>query len=160
MTVVGYILLPAESVIQQNSCLRIRVTDTRQCKFGSCDRKVYYEEKILNFVNNKEKIRYQITMEVDSNMLFSITATINNGWCGDTTRKGDYLNDVAHSFERVAGKTVIRKDVAVIQYGKPEDEGITSLEAALQTVSENMQQIYSRAPMSKCDFNKVASQLY
>ena len=132
MTVVGYILLPVESVIQQNSCLKIRVTDTRLCEFGSCDRKVYFEEKIYNLVNNQDKIRYQITMEVDSNMLFSIAATINNGWCGDTTRKGDYFNDVAHSFERVAGKTVIRKDVAVIQYGKSEDEGITSLEAILQ----------------------------
>ena len=26
--------------------------------------------------------------------------------------------------------------------------------------SENMQQIYRRTPMSKCDFNKVAEQLY
>ena len=26
--------------------------------------------------------------------------------------------------------------------------------------SENMQQIYSRTPMLKCDFNKVALQLY
>ena len=26
--------------------------------------------------------------------------------------------------------------------------------------SENMQQIYRRTPMSKCDFNKVAKQLY
>ena len=135
MTVVGYILLPAESVIQQNSCLRIRVTDARQCEFGNCDRKVYYEEKIYNFVNNQDKIRYQITMEVDSNMLFSIAATINNGWCGDTTRKGDYFNDVAHSFERIAGKTDIRKDVAVIQYGKSEDEGKASLEEAHQRCS-------------------------
>ena len=74
-------------------------------------------------------------MEVDSNMLFSIAATINNGWCGDTTRKGDYFNDVAHSFERVAGKTDIRKDVAVIQYGKSEDEGKASLEEAHQRCS-------------------------
>ena len=26
--------------------------------------------------------------------------------------------------------------------------------------SENMQEIYRRTPMPKCDFNKVASQLY
>ena len=26
--------------------------------------------------------------------------------------------------------------------------------------SENMQQIYKRTPMPKCDFNKVAQQLY
>ena len=26
--------------------------------------------------------------------------------------------------------------------------------------SENMQQIYRRTPMPKCDFNKVASELY
>ena len=26
--------------------------------------------------------------------------------------------------------------------------------------SENMQQMYRRAPMPKCDFNKVAKQLY
>ena len=26
--------------------------------------------------------------------------------------------------------------------------------------SENMQQIYRRTPMSKCDFNKVEKQLY
>ena len=26
--------------------------------------------------------------------------------------------------------------------------------------SENMQQIYRRTPMQKCDFNKLASQLY
>ena len=29
-----------------------------------------------------------------------------------------------------------------------------------KSCSENMQQIYRRAPMPKCDFNKVAKQLY
>ena len=29
-----------------------------------------------------------------------------------------------------------------------------------KTCSENMQQIYMGAPMSKCDFNKVAKQLF
>ena len=33
-------------------------------------------------------------------------------------------------------------------------------EAALQKFSKNMQQIYRRTPMSNCDFNKVASQLW
>ena len=30
----------------------------------------------------------------------------------------------------------------------------------IKTCSENMQQIYRRTPMPKCDFNKVAKQLY
>ena len=29
-----------------------------------------------------------------------------------------------------------------------------------KSCSENMQQIYRRTPMSKCDFNKIAKQLY
>ena len=29
-----------------------------------------------------------------------------------------------------------------------------------KSCSENMQQIYSRTPLSKCDFSKVAKQLY
>ena len=33
-------------------------------------------------------------------------------------------------------------------------------EAAVQGCSENIQQIYWRTPMPKCDFTKVALQLY
>ena len=33
-------------------------------------------------------------------------------------------------------------------------------EAVVQRCSENMQQIYRRTPIPKCDFNKVAKQLY
>ena len=32
--------------------------------------------------------------------------------------------------------------------------------AVVKRYSENMQQIYRRTPMQKCDFNKVAKQLY
>ena len=32
--------------------------------------------------------------------------------------------------------------------------------ALTKRCSENMQQIYRRTPMPKCDFNKVAKQLY
>ena len=35
-----------------------------------------------------------------------------------------------------------------------------SQRSSWEKVSENMQQIYSRTPMPKCDFNKVAKQLY
>ena len=38
-------------------------------------------------------------------------------------------------------------------------EGADS-EAAVQGCSENMQQIYRRTPMTKCDFNKVAKLLH
>ena len=35
-----------------------------------------------------------------------------------------------------------------------------SIGVLIKRCSENMLQIYRRAPMSKCDFNKVAKQLY
>ena len=34
-----------------------------------------------------------------------------------------------------------------------------SIGVLIKRLSENMQQIYRRTPMSKCDFNKVAKQL-
>ena len=43
------------------------------------------------------------------------------------------------------------------------ERGIMKLSSQLQSearCSENMQQIYRRTPMSKCDFNEVALQLY
>ena len=56
-------------------------------------------------------------MNVDSETLFEIEATLNNGWCGDAIRKGDFLNDEAQSIERRGGNMEIRKDIALIQYG-------------------------------------------
>ena len=35
-----------------------------------------------------------------------------------------------------------------------------SIGVLMKRSSENIQQIYRRTPMSKCDFNKVAKQLY
>ena len=43
------------------------------------------------------------------------------------------------------------------------ERGIMKLSSQLQSearCSENIQQIYRRTPMSKCDFNEVALQLY
>ena len=61
-------------------------------------------------------------MKVDSEIFFEISATINNGWCGDAIRKGDFLNDEGHSFERREGNTDIRNDITLIQYGDAENE--------------------------------------
>ena len=52
-----------------------------------------------------------------------------------------------------------------IQASKAKNEKISCVEASLQRCSykkysENMQQIYRRTPMPKCNFNKVALQLY
>ena len=123
LTVGGYIGLPLQSQIRENSCLKIKVTDTIQCSPGEvgCSRKVYYEEKMYNFQKTGDRIRYQIDMNVDSETVFEIEATINNGWCGDAIRKGDFLNDEAHSFEKRGENTIIRKDITLIQYGKPEE---------------------------------------
>ena len=35
-----------------------------------------------------------------------------------------------------------------------------SSDVLIKTCSDNMQQFYRRAPMSKCDFTKIAKQLY
>ena len=125
LTIGGYIQLPSKSVIKENSCLKIKVTDAIQCGLGQvgCDRKVYYEEKQNNFEKTGDRIRYQINVKVDSETLFEISATINNGWCGDAIRKGDFLNDEGHSFERRGGNTDIRKDITLIQYRDTENEG-------------------------------------
>ena len=127
LTVVGYIGLPPESHIRENSCLKIKVTDTIQCSSGEvgCSRKVYYEEKMYNFEKIGDRIRYQIDMKIDSETLFQIEGKINNGWCGDAIRKGDFLNDEAHSFEKRGQNTIIRKDITLIKYGNSEeDKGI------------------------------------
>ena len=67
-------------------------------------------------------------------------------------------------------------DKCIMQFNTRKDFGLTELteedlsfircsEAALQrcfyeNVFKNMQQIYRRTPMPKCDFNKVPKQLY
>ena len=76
---------------------------------------------MYNFQKTGDQIRYQIDMNVDSETVFEIEAAINNGWCGDAIRKGDFLNDEAHSFEKRGENTIIRKDITLIQYGKPEE---------------------------------------
>lgn len=121
----GYIQLPPESQINEKSCLKIKVTDTIQCgpREVGCDRKVYYEQKIYNFEKTEDRITYRINMKVDTETLFEISAIINNGWCGDSIRKGDFLNDEAHSFEKREGNTDIRKDITLIQFGKAGKEG-------------------------------------
>ena len=76
---------------------------------------------MYNFQKTGDRIRYQIDMNVDSETVFEIEATINNGWCGDAIRKGDFLNDEARSFEKRGENTIVRKDITLIQYGKPEE---------------------------------------
>ena len=44
---------------------------------------------------------------------------------------------------------------SIISYSKQQSRGVLS-----KRCSENMQQIYRRTPMPKCDSNKVAKQLY
>ena len=124
LTIGGYIQLPSKSVIKENSCLKIAVTDAILCSLGQvgCDRKVYYEEKRNNFEKSRDRIRYRIDVKVDSEILFEISAIITNGWCGDAIRKGDFLNDEGHSFERRGGNTDIRKDITLIQYGDTANE--------------------------------------
>ena len=121
----GYIQLPLESQIKEKSCLKIKVTDTVQCGLeeAGCDRKVYYEQKIYSLEKTEDRITYRINVKVDTETLFEISATINNGWCGNSIRKGDFLNDEAHSFEKREGNTDIRKDFNLIQYGNTEKEG-------------------------------------
>ena len=123
LTVVGYIGLPSQSQIRENSCLKIKVTDTIQCSSRevACSRKIYYEKKIYNFEKTGDRIRYQIDMKVDSETLFEIEARISNGWCGDAIRKGDFLNDEVHSFEKKGENPIIGKDIMLIQNGKPEE---------------------------------------
>ena len=124
ITVQGYIQLPPQSEIKENSCLSLKVTDSIQCNLeeNGCGRKVYYKEKLHSFEKTGDRIRYRIKVKVDSETLFEIETTINNGWCGDAIRKGDFLNDEAHSIERRQGNTDIRKDIILIQYGSLEKE--------------------------------------
>ena len=104
--------------------MNLKVTDSIQCNLEEhgCDRKIYYKEKLYNFEKTGDRIRYRIKVKVDSETLFEIEATINNGWCGDDIRKGDFLNDEAHSIERRGGNTDIRKDIALIQYRNLKEE--------------------------------------
>lgn len=130
ITVEGYIQLPPQSRIKENSCLNLKVTDSIQCnpEEHGCSRKIYYKEKLYNFEKTGNRIRYRIKVNVDSETLFEIEATLNNGWCGDAIRKGDFLNDEAQSIERRGVNMEIRKDIALIQYGYvKEKEGKNNL---------------------------------
>ena len=50
----------------------------------------------------------------------------------------------------------------LVKFGKSckKSEKLPSRDVPRKRYSENVQQIYRRTPMSKCDFNKVALQLY
>ena len=53
----------------------------------------------------------------------------------------------------------IKKYVFLVFSGGAENKNWPEAEVACRCY-ENMQQIYRRTPMPKCDFNKVALQLY
>ena len=94
----GYIKLLPGSKIEVNSCFKITVIDTIQCNLeeAGCDRKIYCRKKIYVFVKLEEKIRYSINVKLDSEIFYEIEAIINNGWCGDSIRKGNFLNGETH----------------------------------------------------------------
>ena len=94
----GYIKLLPGSKIEVSSCLKITVIDTIQCNLEEpgCDRKIYCRKKIYVFVKLEEKIRYSINVKLDSEIFYEIEAIINNGWCGDSIRKGNFLNGETH----------------------------------------------------------------
>ena len=94
----GYIKLLPGSKVEVNSCLKITVIDTIQCNLeeAGCDRKIYCRKKIYVFVKLEEKIRYSINVKLDSEIFYEIEAIINNGWCGDSIRKGNFLNGETH----------------------------------------------------------------
>ena len=120
MRVSGNIILPPQSKIDDASCLKLEVTDTIQCNLEEvgCDRKVFYQNIIPNVVINQGKVLYLLEINPGSNNLFEISGAINNGWCGDGIKDGDYFTDVTHYIEKSKGDVV--KNIKLMQYGKKE----------------------------------------
>ena len=68
----------------------------------------------------------------------------------------DTFHAVKSSRSLVFNKTdVLKKFAKLRKKQKQPHEGVLK-----KRCSESIQQIYRRTPMSKCDFNKVAKQLY
>ena len=120
LRVSGNIILPPQSRIDDASCLKLEITDTIQCSLEEvgCDRKVFYQNIIPNIVINQGKVLYTLEINPGSNNLFEISGTINNGWCGDGIKDGDYITDAAHYIEKYKGDVV--KNIKLVQYRKKE----------------------------------------
>lgn len=118
LRVSGNFILPPQSKIDDASCLKLEVTDTIQCNLEEvgCDRKVFYQNIIPNAVINQDKVLYTLEINPGSNNVFEISGTINNGWCGDGIKDGDYFTDVIHYIEKYNGD--VFKNIKLVQYGK------------------------------------------
>ena len=120
MRVSGNIILPPQSRIDDASCLKLEIADTIQCSLEEvgCDRKVFYQNIIPNIVINQGKVLYALEINPGSNNLLEISGTINNGWCGDGIKDGDYITDSTHYIEKYKGDVV--KNIKLVQYRKKE----------------------------------------
>ena len=120
MRVSGNIILPPQSRIDDASCLKLEIADTIQCSLEEvgCDRKVFYQNIIPNIVINQGKVLYTLEINPGSNNLLEISGTINNGWCGDGIKDGDYITDATHYIEKYKGDVV--KNIKLVQYRKKE----------------------------------------
>ena len=83
---------------------------------------------------------------VEIYVMFFLDFSILNRWGRGIENKSPYL----------LPKIVGNSKLSVLWYSQKQ----LSIGAFIKGCSENMQQIYRRAPMLKCDFNKVVLELY
>lgn len=108
------------STIPQDSCLVVKIQDTRMADGPSID----IASRILRYQDMKLKsgsLSYNITFEKrEDRAEYSISATLNMGWCSsgssDWLHGGDYLTTTSYNFQVKQGIQLYKKDIEMEFY--------------------------------------------